>query len=87
MNTPNTQILVSNTILQQRDLTVFGEMAVLGLREEVLKMNVETLVMPGRMKMLKKKKKKRKRPTKIGVKSKGHRNQCKEFPVVISETK
>ena len=23
MNTPNTQILVSNTILQQRDLTVF----------------------------------------------------------------
>ena len=60
MNTPNTQILVSNTILQQRDLTVFGEMAVLGLREEVLKMNVETLVMPGRMKMLKKKQKKEK---------------------------
>ena len=67
MNTPNTQILVSNTILQQRDLTVFGEMAVLGLREEVLKMNVETLVMPGRMKMLKKKKtKKGKDPQKLG---------------------
>ena len=66
MNTPNTQILVSNTILQQRDLTVFGEMAVLGLREEVLKMNVETLVMPGRMKMLKKKTKKGKDPQKLG---------------------
>ena len=35
----------------------------------------------------KKKKKRRKKSTKIGVKSKGHRNQCKEFPVVISGTK
>ena len=53
-------------------------MAVLGLGEEVLKMNLETLVMPGRMKVLKKKKKKkRKRPTKTGVKSKGHKNQCR----------
>ena len=33
------------------------------------------------------KKKKRKKSTKIGVKSKGHRNQCKVFPVVISGTK
>lgn len=32
-------------------------MAVLGLGEEVWKMNLETLVMPGRMKVLKKKKK------------------------------
>ena len=71
MNTPNTQILVSNTILQQRDLTVFGEMAVLGLREEVLKMNVETLVMPGRMKMLKKKKQKKEKTHKNWGKVKG----------------
>ena len=28
-------------------------MAVLGLGEEILKMNIETLVMPGRMKVLK----------------------------------
>ena len=44
-------------------------MAVLGLGEEVWKMNLATLVMPGRMKVLKKKK--RKKSTKIEVKSKG----------------
>ena len=34
-------------------------MAVLGLGEEILKMNIETLVMPGRMKVLKKQQQKK----------------------------
>lgn len=46
-------------------------MAVLGLGEEVLKMNVEALVMPGRMKVLKKQQQKKEKTHKDWGKVKG----------------
>ena len=84
MNTPNTQILVSNTILQQRDLTVFWRNGCSRTRGGSIENERRDSCNATKNESAKKK---RKRPIKIGVKSKGHRNQCKEFPVVISETK
>lgn len=89
MNTPNTQILVSNTILQQRDLTIFWINGCSRIRGGSIENELRDSCNARKNESAKKKK--RKISTKIGVKSKGHRNQCKEFPLklylVISGTK
>ena len=77
MNTPNTQILVSNTILQQSDLTIFWRNGCSRTRGGSIENELRDSCNARKNESAKKKKKKRKRPTKTGVKSKGHKNQCR----------
>lgn len=46
MNTPSVYILVSHTILQQKEPEFFEERLILGMRQDIYKMNLEYLVEP-----------------------------------------